>query len=120
MRPMSYDMIATESATAGTFVHLAAGASNAELLDLALMHCWARRFDADEIMHMINVHANNGKGQNAYDISWNNGAVRECLKKHGGQPTPKLGEGGSRGYAAGPGWQSWSFNQTWERGRWKQ
>ena len=100
-------MIATESATAGAFVNLAAGSSNSEILDLALEHCWARRFDVDEMTHMINVTANNGKGQNAFDISWNNRPVRECLKRHGGQPTPKHVDGGSRGSAAGPGWQSW-------------
>ena len=86
-------MIAIEGHTAGAFVNLAAGASNSEILDLALMHCWARGFDGDEIMHMINVHANNGKGQNAYDIPWNNKPVRGCLKKHGGQATPKHGDG---------------------------
>ena len=116
---MSFDMIAIEGHTAGTFVNLAAGASNSEILDLALMHCWARGFDGDEIRHMINLHANNGKNQNAYDVSWYNSAVREILKKHGGQPTPKHGEGGSRGSAAGPGWQCWGY-QTWERGRWRQ
>ena len=48
MRPMSYDMIATEAVTAGAFVHLAAGASNSELLDLALDHCWAGQFRDDD------------------------------------------------------------------------
>ena len=111
-------MIANEGGSAGAFVNLAVGASNSEILDLALMHCWAKGFDGDEIRHMINLQ--NNKGQNAYDVSWNNKLVRDILKKHGGQPTPKLGEGSSRGSAAGPAWQSWSFNQTWERGRWKQ
>ena len=72
MRPMSYDMIATEGATCGAFVHLAAGASNSELLDLAFDQCWDRNFYPEDVAHSINVPAKNYATLNAYDISWNN------------------------------------------------
>ena len=59
MRPMSYDMIANEGATCRAFVHVAAGASNSELLELALDHCWGRNFYPEDVAHLINVPANN-------------------------------------------------------------
>ena len=117
---MSFDMIAIEGHTAGAFVNIAAGIGNDDLLDIALMHLWGRSFDTDDIAHLVNLESNNGKHQNAFDVSWNNALVREVLKKHGGQPTAKHGKGGSRGCAAGPGWQCYGFNQTWERNRWRQ
>ena len=114
---MGFDMIATEASTAGTFVNIAAGIGNDELLDLALSHLWLRNFRADDIAHLVNLE--NGKKQNAWDVSWNNKLVRKVLAKHGGKASAK-GKGGSRGSAAGPGWQVQGYNPTWERNRWRQ
>ena len=117
MRPMSFDMIANEATNAGTFVNIAAGIGNDGLLDLALSHLWARQFRQEDIVHLVNQQ--NGKKQTAWDVSWNNKLVRKVLAKHGGKASAK-GKGGSRGSAAGPGWQVQGYNPTWERSIWRQ
>ena len=70
--PMTYDMLATEGASCGTFVHLAGAKGNAEMLDIAFQLMRKRNIKLEDIAHITNVPANNAKRKNPMGIAWHN------------------------------------------------
>ena len=58
--PMSYDMLATEGASCGTFVHLAGAKGNAEMLWIAFQQMKKKGIAMADIAAIINAPAKNG------------------------------------------------------------